>query len=83
MSNTTLATVPHFVGCPPFGDAFVAKIAGVGILRLCQLLQYTLLFLRNLFNSLIELIPCVVLYVLLPGAGGEDALFVAGLRSGL
>lgn len=66
------------MGRSAFGDAFVAKIAGVGILCFRQLFQETLFFFGRLLDPFIEFVAGRMFYIGLfePGISrwGKEAL---------
>jgi len=66
MPDPAFPAVPHFIGRPPFRDAFVTEIPRVGILGLRQFFQDALFFLGRLFDPFIELIPGGMFHVLFP-----------------
>lgn len=57
MANSTLSTIPHFMGWAAFGNAFVAEIAWIGVLGFGKFFQNALLLFCGLFDALIKLIP--------------------------
>jgi len=56
MANATFLAILHFLGYPAFGDAFMAEIARIGVLRFGQFSKDPLLFTGCLFYTIIEFI---------------------------